>query len=122
TSVQSIERTTDGYRLESSAGAIDCQSLVIATGGLSIPTLGASGFGYQVARQFGHNVLPTRAGLVPFTITEPQLKSMCSELSGTSVEDCLVSCNGQSFRENILFTHRSEEHTSELQSRENLVC
>ena len=106
TSVQSIERTTDGYRLESSAGPIDCQSLVIATGGLSIPTLGASGFGYQVARQFGHNVLPTRAGLVPFTITEPQLKTMCGELSGTSVEDCLVSCNGQSFRENILFTHR----------------
>ena len=106
TVVQSIEKTADGYRLESSADGIDCQSLVIATGGLSIPTLGASGFGYQVARQFGHNVLPTRAGLVPFTITEPQLKAICGELSGTSVEDCLVSCNGQSFRENILFTHR----------------
>lgn len=106
TAVQSIEKATEGYRLQTSAGAIDCQSLVIATGGLSIPTLGASGFGYQVARQFGHNVLPTRAGLVPFTITEPQLKTICSELSGTSVEDCLVSCNGQSFRENILFTHR----------------
>src|SRR5690606_15134643 len=74
--------------------------------GLSIPTLGASGFGYQVARQFGHSLLPTRAGLVPFTITEPQLKALCTELSGTSVEDCVVSCNGQSFRENILFTHR----------------
>jgi len=106
TVVQSIEKTADGYRLESSADGIDCQSLVIATGGLSIPTLGASGLGYQVARQFGHNVLPTRAGLVPFTITEPQLKAICGELSGTSVEDCLVSCNGQSFRENILFTHR----------------
>lgn len=106
TSVQSIERTEHGYRLQSSAGEIACQSLVIATGGLSIPTLGASGFGYQVARQFGHSVLPTRAGLVPFTITEPQLKAMCESLSGTSVEDCLVSCNGVSFRENILFTHR----------------
>jgi len=106
TAVQSIEKTAEGYRLQTSAGAIDCQSLVIATGGLSIPTLGASGFGYQVARQFGHNVLPTRAGLVPFTITDPQLKAICGELSGTSVEDCLVSCNGQSFRENILFTHR----------------
>ena len=95
-----------GYRLETSAGTYTCQSLVIATGGLSIPTLGASGFGYQVARQFGHQVLPTRAALVPFTITEPQLKALCSELSGTSVEDCLVSCNGQSFKENILFTHR----------------
>lgn len=104
--VQSIEKTAEGYRLQSSAGTFSCQSLVIATGGLSIPTLGASGFGYQVARQFGHSVLPTRAGLVPFTITDPQLKTLCNELSGTSVEDCLVSCNGQSFRENILFTHR----------------
>ena len=106
TAVQTIEKVAEGYQLQTSAGAIDCQSLVIATGGLSIPTLGASGFGYQVARQFGHNVLPTRAGLVPFTITDPQLKAICGELSGTSVEDCLVSCNGQSFRENILFTHR----------------
>jgi len=106
TSMQSVERNEDGYRLHSSAGELACQSLVIATGGLSIPTLGASGFGYQVARQFGHSVLPTRAGLVPFTITEPQLKGICEALSGTSVEDCLVSCNGQSFKENILFTHR----------------
>ncbi|MBP8185846.1 MAG: NAD(P)/FAD-dependent oxidoreductase [Pseudomonas sp.] len=95
-----------GYQLHSSAGVFSCQSLVIATGGLSIPTLGASGFGYQVAKQFGHQLLPTRAALVPFTITEPQLKALCGELSGTSVEDCLVSCNGMSFRENILFTHR----------------
>ncbi|WP_417788428.1 NAD(P)/FAD-dependent oxidoreductase [Stutzerimonas xanthomarina] len=106
TAVQNIDKTDDGYQLQTGAGPVACQSLVIATGGLSIPTLGASGFGYQVARQFGHSVLPTRAGLVPFTITEPQLKSMCEALSGTSVEDCLVSCNGQSFRENILFTHR----------------
>jgi predicted Rossmann fold flavoprotein len=106
TSVESIERAEESYVMQSSIGEITCQSLVIATGGLSIPTLGASGFGYQIARQFGHNVLPTRAGLVPFTITEPQLKGMCEALSGTSVEDCLVSCNGQSFRENILFTHR----------------
>jgi predicted Rossmann fold flavoprotein len=106
TTVQSIEKTAEGYLLLGSAGDIVCQSLVIATGGLSIPTLGASGFGYQIARQFGHTVLPTRAGLVPFTITDPQLKGMCEELSGTSVEDCLVTCNGHSFRENILFTHR----------------
>lgn len=106
TAVQSVEKTKDGYLLRSSIGDVTCQSLVIATGGLSIPTLGASGFGYQIARQFGHTVLPTRAGLVPFTITEPQLKGMCEALSGTSVEDCLVSCNDQTFRENILFTHR----------------
>ena len=107
TSVETIaSRDGGGYRLSTSMGEFECQSLVIATGGLSIPTLGASGFGYQVARQFGHNVLPTRAGLVPFTLTDPQLKQLCTELSGTSVEDCRVSCNGQSFVENILFTHR----------------
>ncbi|MEO4046790.1 NAD(P)/FAD-dependent oxidoreductase [Pseudomonas sp. CAU 1711] len=106
TAVETIAKSEVGYRLTTSAGEFACQSLVIATGGLSIPTLGASGFGYQVARQFGHSVLPTRAGLVPFTITEPQLKALCTELSGTSVEDCVVSCNGQSFKENILFTHR----------------
>ena len=89
---------------EKKLGQLTCESLVIATGGLSIPTLGATGFGYQVAKQFGHDLLPTRAGLVPFTITD-QLKALCTELSGTSV-DCLVSCNDQSFRENILFTHR----------------
>ncbi|KIQ59550.1 MULTISPECIES: NAD(P)/FAD-dependent oxidoreductase [Pseudomonas] len=104
TSIEHIDKTEGGYQLQTTLGAIGCQSLVIATGGLSIPTLGATGFGYQVARQFGHQLLPTRAGLVPFTITD-QLKTLCSELSGTSV-DCLVSCNEQSFHENILFTHR----------------
>ncbi|HEX5842680.1 MAG TPA: aminoacetone oxidase family FAD-binding enzyme, partial [Pseudomonas sp.] len=106
TSVGEIAKTDNGYQLQTSAGPITCQSLVIATGGLSIPTLGATGFGYQVAKQFGHELLPTRAGLVPFSITDPQLKTLCAELSGTSVEDCVVSCNGQSFKENILFTHR----------------
>lgn len=105
TRIEQIEKTEDGYWLQTSAGPWRCQSLVIATGGLSIPTLGATGFGYQVARQFGHSVLPTRAGLVPFTITEPQLKALCTELSGTSL-DCVASCNGTSFRENLLFTHR----------------
>ena len=104
TRIEQIEKLEHGYLLQTSAGPFQCQSLVIATGGLSIPTLGASGFGYQVARQFGHSLLPTRAGLVPFTITD-QLKALCSELSGTSV-DCIASCNGTSFRENLLFTHR----------------
>ena len=106
TSVSDISKVDSGYQLQTSVGTVRCESLVIATGGLSIPTLGASGFGYQVAKQFGHELLPTRAGLVPFTITDPQLKTLCTELSGTSVEDCVVSCNGQSFKENILFTHR----------------
>jgi predicted Rossmann fold flavoprotein len=104
TSVQQIEKTEAGYLLRTDMGHIASPSLVVATGGLSIPTLGATGFGYEIARQFGHKVLPTRAGLVPFTITD-QLRELCTELSGTSVA-CLVSCNDESFRENILFTHR----------------
>ncbi|MCR7980519.1 NAD(P)/FAD-dependent oxidoreductase, partial [Pseudomonas aeruginosa] len=113
TSIEEIARDDAGYHLRTSAGEMRCESLVIASGGLSIPTLGASGFGYQVARQFGHEVLPTRAGLVPFTITD-QLKELCAELSGTSV-DCRVSCNGQVFRENLLFTHRGLSGPAMLQ-------
>ena len=113
TSVEQIEKTEAGYTVNTTLDTLQCQSLVIATGGLSIPTLGATGFGYQVAKQFGHTLLPTRAGLVPFTITD-QLKAICTELSGTSV-DCLVSCNDQSFRENILFTHRGLSGSAILQ-------
>jgi predicted Rossmann fold flavoprotein len=104
TSVQEIEKADAGYLLSTDMGQIASPSLVVATGGLSIPTMGATGFGYEIARQFGHNVKATRAGLVPFTITD-QLKDLCIELSGTSVAS-VVSCNEQSFRENILFTHR----------------
>lgn len=104
TSVRTIEKTEAGYALGTDLGDVTAPSLVIATGGLSIPTLGATGFGYEVARQFGHNVLPTRAGLVPFTVSG-ELKALCTELSGTSV-DCVAACNGESFRENLLFTHR----------------
>ncbi|MDA0159864.1 NAD(P)/FAD-dependent oxidoreductase [Solirubrobacter ginsenosidimutans] len=104
TAVRQIEKTEAGYLLSTDIGHVATLALVIATGGLSVPTLGATGFGYEIARQFGHNVLSTRAGLVPFT-SSGQLKELCTELSGTSV-DCVVSCNGESFRENILFTHR----------------
>lgn len=113
TSVHQIEKTEAGYTLSTDMGTIASSSVVIATGGLSIPTLGATGFGYEIARQFGHDVLDTRAGLVPFIITD-QLKGLCTELSGTSVA-CLVSCNGQSFRENILFTHRGLSGPAVLQ-------
>jgi predicted Rossmann fold flavoprotein len=104
TAVQQIEKSEAGYLLSTDMGPVASQSLVVATGGLSVPTLGATGFGYEIARQFGHNVLATRAGLVPFTISG-ELKELCIELTGTSV-DCVVSCNNESFRENILFTHR----------------
>ena len=102
--VREIEKAGDGYRMDTDLGPVTASSLVIATGGLSIPTLGATGFGYDVARRFGHDVRPTRAGLVPFT-AGGELKELCAELTGTSVA-CVARCNGQSFRENLLFTHR----------------
>lgn len=104
TAVHQIDRTEAGYALSTDLGPVAASSLVIATGGLSIPTLGATGFGYDVARQFGHTVHPTRAGLVPFTASG-DLKDLCAELSGTSVA-CVAKCGDQSFRENLLFTHR----------------
>ena len=103
-SVDKVEKSGEGFLLTTSQGKWQCRSLVIATGGLSIPTMGATGFGYDLAKQFGLTVLPTTAALVPFTLT-PSLLEQFEGLSGTSA-DAVVSCNGQSFRENILFTHR----------------
>jgi len=81
-----------------------CESLVIATGGLSIPTAGATSFGFRIAEQFGIKVWPPLAGLVPFTM-QPDDKRLMAPLAGIAV-DATVSCEGQSFRENVLFTHR----------------
>lgn len=89
------------------------QSLVIATGGLSIPKMGATPFGYKIAEQFGIKVLPTRAGLVPLTL-QLEDKEKFSALSGIAVP-CTVSANGQAFNENILFTHRGLSGPSVLQ-------
>jgi predicted Rossmann fold flavoprotein len=104
TAVARIERAGEGYELRTDLGPVAAESVVIATGGLSIPTMGATGFGYDVARQFGHEIVPTRAGLVPFIITDA-LKELCVELTGTSVA-AVVRCNGERFDENVLFTHR----------------
>ena len=107
TSIHSIKALENGgFEIATSQGKHQCASLVIATGGLSIPTMGATGFGYQVAEQFGHSLLPTRAGLVPFTITEPRLSELCKELSGTAINSVTVSCNQQEFTDDLLFTHR----------------
>ncbi|MFK8011830.1 MAG: NAD(P)/FAD-dependent oxidoreductase [Marinicellaceae bacterium] len=102
--VESISKLDKGFQINTTHDNWHCESLVIATGGLSIPKMGATGFGYDVAQQFGLTVLSTQAALVPFTLIE-KMKSDFSALSGTSV-DAHVSCNGYSFRENILFTHR----------------
>lgn len=102
-----------GFQVSTSAGLITAQSLVVATGGLSIPTLGSSGFGYELAEQFGLNVLPRTPGLVPFTFTD-HIKGLCERLSGTSV-DVEVSVPGQSFRGAVLFTHRGLSGPAALQ-------
>lgn len=102
--ISSIEKINGFFIIKTNDQEYQSESLVIASGGLSIPTLGSSPFGYQIATQFGLVVHPTRAGLVPFTL-HTQDKLRFEGLSGISV-DSLVSCNGQSFRENLLFTHR----------------
>ncbi|GDY25292.1 HI0933 family flavoprotein YhiN [Agarivorans sp. Toyoura001] len=94
-------------QFEVSAGGqtYQCSSLVIATGGLSMPKLGATPFGYKVAEQFGLKVLPTRAGLVPFTWHAEQ-KERFEALSGIAVPSCITAANGKQFIEALLFTHR----------------
>lgn len=111
--ILSIEKTPDGFTLQTSKGQYQCESLVVATGGLSMPKLGASPFGYKIAEQFALNVKPTRAGLVPFTLHEHD-KAVLSELSGISL-DASASANDTSFNENILFTHRGLSGPAVLQ-------
>ena len=95
---------TEIFTLETTEGTFECQNLVIASGGLSIPTLGASSFGYTIAQQFGLNVTPCRPGLVPLTMQAKDLK-VFQTIAGVSV-DTIASFKNISFRENILFTHR----------------
>lgn len=92
------------FVLESNQGTYSCASLVVATGGLSIPTLGGSAFGYEIAKQFGHHVYPTRAGLVPFTFSN-HFKGVTERLSGIATE-VVLSNDEADFAENLLFTHR----------------
>ncbi|MDQ5846469.1 MAG: NAD(P)/FAD-dependent oxidoreductase [Acidobacteriota bacterium] len=92
------------FEVQVGAETFASESLVVATGGLSIPPLGATDFGYQLARQFDLRIEQTRPGLVPFTLTKEVLQQL-APLSGISV-DAAVSCEGNVFRENILVTHR----------------
>lgn len=103
--VTQIEKTDVGFTIFVDGKTITTPSVVIASGGLSMPGLGATPFGYKVAEQFGLSVLPTRAGLVPFTLHKPQLEQL-SQLSGVAVPAIVTAKNGTSFKENILFTHR----------------
>jgi hypothetical protein len=93
-----------GFVVRTESAEFSAPVLVVATGGLSIPKIGATSFGYDVARQFGVNIREPRPGLVP-VLFDPQDRSRYSDLTGVSA-DVIASCDGQQFREKMLFTHR----------------
>ncbi|GHA43371.1 membrane protein [Photobacterium aphoticum] len=103
--VHSIEQTESGFQLQINTDTVTCESLVVATGGLSMPKLGATPFGYQIAEQFGLKRVPTTAGLVPFTLHTAD-KDALSDLSGIAIPVVMEAENGTTFKENLLFTHR----------------
>jgi len=113
TKVLDVQKNETGYLIKTDKGDYLCENLVIASGGLSIPKIGASNFGYELAKKFGLNIIPPRAGLVPLTF-DGDLLSKTKPLSGVSV-DANVSCGGMAFREGLLFTHRGLSGPSILQ-------
>ena len=113
TEIAEVQKKGDLFRLQTSKGAEQTRALVVASGGKSIPKIGASGFGYEIARQFGLELTETRPALVPLTFSE-QEKAWSVDLSGLSV-DAIVSFGKTSFREGLLFTHRGLSGPSILQ-------
>lgn len=112
--VKAVNAVADqGFQVATSIGYYECESVVVATGGLSIPTLGGSGIGYEIAKQFGHHLYATRAGLVPFTFSDG-FKEVTTRLSGNAV-DATLSNELNSFTEALLFTHRGLSGPSSLQ-------
>ncbi len=113
TQVREVERRDGTFRLGTTVGKWEAEALVIASGGLSIPKMGASGWGYEVARMFGISIIPPSPGLAPFTLPETLLKQT-APLSGIAVE-ASVRCGKQRFDEGLLFTHRGLSGPSILQ-------
>ena len=114
TEMLSVSKTESGFSLSTSNGDFSCTSLVIATGGLSMPKLGATPYGYKLAEQFGLTVLPTSAGLVPFTWHADQ-KVRFEPLSGIAVPSTITAQDGTQFSEALLFTHRGLSGPAVLQ-------
>ncbi len=102
--VTEVHREDSGFHLQTNLGPLACESLVVASGGLSIPKMGATGFGYKVARRFGHTIQPTRAGLVPFTFDGGPPAGF-HDLKGVSLP-VRAEANGRAFEAGMLFTHR----------------
>ncbi|WP_047049716.1 NAD(P)/FAD-dependent oxidoreductase [Vibrio mexicanus] len=112
--VTDIEQTDSGFSLQVNFKPVECESLVVATGGLSMPKLGATPFGYKVAEQFGLSVVPTTAGLVPFTLHKED-KEDFAELSGIAIPVEITTVSKKTFKEALLFTHRGLSGPSVLQ-------
>ncbi len=112
--IERIDACSPGYRVTTTQGVFTVPTLVIATGGLSIPKIGATPFGYRVAEQFGLGVVPPRPGLVPLTFDAAEL-ARYGDLSGLST-DAIVSAGDGRFRENVLFTHRGLSGPAILQA------
>ena len=113
TAVENVEKTERGFVIRHSGGTVSAKSLVIASGGKSIPKMGATGFGYEIATRFGLRMIETRPGLVPLTF-EPHLLERLKPLAGVAV-DAVVSCKKTNFAEAMLFTHRGISGPSILQ-------
>jgi len=112
-SVSAVEKSAEGFSLQLSDGPVRCRSLVVACGGKSIPKMGATGFGYDIATQFGLRIVETRPALVPLTF-EPNTLERLKPLAGIAV-DAVVSCGRTKFAEAMLFTHRGISGPSILQ-------
>jgi predicted Rossmann fold flavoprotein len=112
--VQRVRKTPEGFGVLTARGEVHAESLVIASGGLSIPSMGASGFGYELARQFGHDVLPVRAGLVPLTLSGKHQEHY-QDLAGVALPAVEARVGRQAFRAGLLFTHRGISGPSILQ-------
>ncbi|QXG54825.1 NAD(P)/FAD-dependent oxidoreductase [Pantoea jilinensis] len=112
--VISVERDESGYTLQLNGSTVQAKKLVIASGGLSMPGLGATPFGYKIAEQFGLNVYPTRAALVPFTLHKPLLEQL-QTLSGVALDTTIDAQDGTRFKEAMLFTHRGLSGPAVLQ-------
>ena len=111
--IDSVGKTDDGYRLQTSCGELSSTALVVATGGLSIPSMGVTPFGYEIAEQFGLTVLPLRASLVPYTFSG-KLQEMFERLSGVSI-NAVLKYGAAQFEEALLFTHRGLSGPAVLQ-------
>ena len=111
--VRGVARDDEGFRVDTSLGTVRSRKLVVATGGLSIPRMGATGFGFDLARSFGHGVLPLRAGLVPLTLTGRPAE-LFHDLSGVALP-VEAQANGTAFRNFLLLTHRGVSGPSILQ-------